>query len=126
MKDSVDTSKIDSKKLELTGEEHMKEDVRTELIKKPSLGRMDEGVKCSQVMREPMNPDLRTSSEEIEQSLKDNSDDIDTGLDKYLSTVEKEISKDGCHDAPDSRALFCIEKRTLMLKQWKLTVAQKI
>ena len=58
MKDSVDTSKIDSKKLELAGEEHMKEDVRYELIKKPSLGRMDEGVKCSQVMREPMNPDL--------------------------------------------------------------------
>ena len=45
MKDSVDTSKIDSKKLELAGEEHMKEDVRTELIKKPSMGRMDEGVK---------------------------------------------------------------------------------
>ena len=102
MKDSVDESKIDSRKLELADEEHMKENVRTELIKKPSMGRMDEGVNHSQAIREPMNPDLQTSSEEIEQSSKDISDDIDTGLDKCLSTIEKEISKDGCHDVPDS------------------------
>ena len=67
MKDSVEASKIDSRKLELAGEENMKENVRTEVIKKPSMGRMDEGMNHSQVIQEPMNPDLQTSSEEIEQ-----------------------------------------------------------
>ena len=110
----------------------MKEDVRTELIKKSSMGRMDEGVKDSQVMREPMNernPDLQTSSEEIEQSSQDNSDDIDKGLDQCLSTVEKEISKDRHHDVPDSDTYTSkgiIPHNNINAKQWKLTVALKI
>ena len=107
MKEQVDTSKVNSQKLELASREHVKEDVGTELTEKPSKGRMDKGVKYSQVMQESMserNPDLQTSSEEINQGTREISDDIDTGLDKWLSTVEKEISKDECQDVPDSDA----------------------
>ena len=119
MKDSVHASKMDSRKL--AGEEHMKKNVGTEIIKKPSMDRMDEGVKCSQAIREPTNPELQTKSEEFEQSSKDISDDIDTGLDKCLSTIEKEIPEDGCNNVPDpdtytSKGIFPHRENSINVK----------
>ena len=70
---------------------------------------MDESVKNLHVMQEPMSmrdpeSNFQISLEEVDQGSKDNSDDeldINTGLDKSFSALEKEISKDECQDVPD-------------------------
>ena len=52
-------------------------------------------------MQEPISKrdpesNFQISLEEFDQGSEDNSDDINTGLDKCFSALEKEISKDEC------------------------------
>ena len=70
---------------------------------------MDESVNNSHAMQEPISKrdpesNCHMNLEEIDQGSEDNYDDINSGLDKYFSTLEKEISKDECQNVPDSNA----------------------
>ena len=90
----------------------MKEDVGSEIVEKSSMDGMNESVKNSHVMQEPISKrdpesNFQISLEEVDQDSEDKSDDeldINTGIDKCFSALEKEISKDECQEVPDSNA----------------------
>jgi len=118
VKESVDTSKVDSQNPEVASREHdqgsesVKEDVGSEIAEKSPMDGMDESVKNAHIVQEPISkrdPESNShiSLEEVDQGSEDNSDDeldINAGLDKCFSALEKEISKDECQEVPDSNA----------------------
>ena len=73
VKESVDTSKVDSQNPEVLSREHdqgskaVKEDVGSEIAEKSSMGGMDENVKNLHVMQEPISKRDQRSLEEVHQ-----------------------------------------------------------
>jgi len=115
VEESVDTSKVESRIPEVASREHdhgsesVNEDVVSDIAEESSIveSAKNSHVVQEQTKRKDLESNSQISLEEVDQGSEDNSDDeldINAGLDKCFSALEKEISKDESEDVPDTNA----------------------